>query len=334
MIRAAPQLIQDWLATATAENDDGTPLDVTNNYNGITYDCETIPVTFTAVDQCGNTGTATRNIIITDTENPVFTYCPPAATNVADEDLCLIQNLIVEAPIATDNCDTDVEITWVKTGDTEGSGSGTVTGPFNVGITTVTYTATDECGNNTTCTQEITIADEQEPDIITCPDDVTVTAPPPDCEVEVINIDPLEYTDNCNPGTSVVTWEKHDELGNLIASGIGDVNGTFFSTGITTVTYIVTDLSDNKITCTFTVTVNDQVPPREVTCNVNPIIVHAISGECDAQVTVPAPTAEDPCNEIFSITHDSHYGVDEFDASGRYPVGILYSYLDCNRPIS
>ena len=59
-----------------------------------------------------------------------------------------------------------------------------------------------------------------------------------------------------------------------------------------------------------------------MTCNVNPIIVHAISGECDAQVTVPAPTAEDPCNEIFSITHDSPYGVDEFDASGRYPVGI------------
>lgn len=280
-------------------------------------------VIFTAADDCGNAATTQATFTIEDTEPPVFTYCPPAANNVADPDLCLIEEFTPEDPLVDDNCTNpeDIIITWEKTGTTSGTGNNTVTGPFNVGVTTVTYTATDACGNTATCEQQITIEDAQKPDIIECPDNVIVTAPPPDCELEVINIDPLIYTDNCNTGTSVVTWIKTDEEGIEFANGAGDVNGTPFPTGVTTVTYIVTDLSGNSISCTFTVTVNDEVPPTLVDCYDTPIVVTAIPGECSAYVDVPAPTADDPCGEIVSITHDSKFGESETSASGIYPVG-------------
>ena len=64
---AAAQQIQDWLATATAEDDFGNPLNVTNDYNGITHACGTVlPVVFSAADICGNIGTDTAYIYVTD----------------------------------------------------------------------------------------------------------------------------------------------------------------------------------------------------------------------------------------------------------------------------
>ena len=333
----AAQIIQDWLALATASYvaADSSIVEFTpsNDYAGITMTCgEVVTVSFTAFDQCSNDSTLTSTITVTDTIPPTIS-CPPDASNVADHDSCLIVNFDVGTPTYSDDCDTPI-LTWEKTGATNETGTGTVTGPFNVGVTIVTYTAADLCGNFDTCQQTVTIIDAQPPDVINCPPDVIVTAPLPDCDMEVLVIDPPAYTDNCGEGLVTLSWVKTGATEN---SGTGDVNGTSFNVGVTIVTYTITDAYGNSATCSFTVTVNDEVPPEILTCPDTLINLDATPGTCELYLTLDQPTAFDPCGQSFTITHDSPYGIAPDDASGSYPVGstvVTWSVTDESGNIS
>jgi hypothetical protein len=276
--------------------------------------------TWTVTDNCMTETSHVQVITVEDNTAPVFTYCPEDVDNIpADENLCEVSAYTLEDPVATDNCGT-VTITWEKTGATTGSGTGTATGPFNVGETTITYTATDACGNTATCIQTVTIVDAEDPVIIECPEDVTVTAEPPDCDLQVGIIDDLQVTDNCGDGNLVWNWVK---TGATEASGTGNVNNTHFNVGITTVTYTVEDVAGNTATCSFTVTVLDERPPVVTSCNDEPVVVAAGEGSCEAEVTLAIPEANDPCGESFTIIHDSEFITEttETTATGIFPVG-------------
>ncbi|MBK7383196.1 MAG: T9SS type A sorting domain-containing protein [Flavobacteriales bacterium] len=109
----------------------------------------TIAHTWTATDQCGNTGTATWNIEVIDNVAPVLQ--------------CKIEDLElncqkIPAPVActaTDNCDADVDVTVE-----ESKGEYDKDGKY---VITRTYTATDDCGNTTTVIQLITVGCDPEP---------------------------------------------------------------------------------------------------------------------------------------------------------------------------
>jgi hypothetical protein len=315
-----PQLIQDWLNLATYSYIDADSSLVEgiadNNYSGINMACnEVLTVRFYAEDQCSNNDTTTSTITVIDTIPPTIT-CPPAASNIpADDNLCEVTELVLNAPTATDDCDTDVDISWKKTGATTGTGTNTVTGPFNVGETLVTYYATDDCGNIDSCIQIVTVIDIQPPNI-SCPPDITATAEPPGCELEVFTIEDPIVTENC--GEYSLTWKK---TGATVAADSGNVNNTLFYAGITTVTYYVIDEAGNSDSCSFFVTINDTVPPTIIECPPD-ITVNADEGLCSAVITVPSPNVEDPCNEIVTITNNSPYKTNDEDASGTYPVGI------------
>ena len=267
---------------------------------------ETVTVTFTAYDQCSNNNTAVSTITVIDNTAPNIT-CPPAANNVADEDLCLIQNLVVSAPVATDNCGIPV-ITWEKSGDTAGTGDGTVDGPFNVGVTTVTYTATDDCGNTATCVQEITIVDEQPPDVINCPADIAIFADYGKNYASGVEPGLPDYTDNCGTSGLKLSWALEPpadwaaEYDPSELSGIGyypDPNN--FYLGVTKITYTIADAKGNKVDCSFTVTI-DSKPliecPDDITVNVDP-------GECGANLDPGIPVliqGAQPVTWSWSIT--------------------------------
>jgi hypothetical protein len=116
----------------------------------------TITRTYRATDAAGNTANCSQIITVNDQTAPVIT-CPANITVNSPVGSC---NAVVNFTVnATDNCGGAVTITTLPA-------SGTV---FALGTTTVTATATDACGNVSTCSFTVTVNDGQLPVISTQP---------------------------------------------------------------------------------------------------------------------------------------------------------------------
>jgi hypothetical protein len=140
---------------------------------------------------------------------------------------------------ATDQCDVQPEITD--------------DGPafFPLGLTTVTFTATDDAGNSSTCQTDVTIVDTTPP-TIACPGDVIV-----ECvgTCGVPKFDPQLDA----------FWAGLSASDVCCLQGVTDDSPACFDFGITTVTFTATDCSGNTSQCTADVTVVDTTPPV-ITC--------------------------------------------------------------------
>jgi hypothetical protein len=113
----------------------------------------TITRTWTFTDACNNTSSVSQIINVQDDIPPVIT-CAPAQI------FCVVNSNTYTIPPATasDNCSGTLNITYQITGATTRSGTGNdASGVFNVGISTITWTVTDTCGNTSTCTTTVTI---------------------------------------------------------------------------------------------------------------------------------------------------------------------------------
>ena len=297
------------LGTVTATDACGGLVSVTNNAPA-TFPVGTTTVTWTATDACGNVATCSQFVTIYDVQPPVIICIPGVYTGTVGPGNCGTPVGIV-TPTYTENCGAPITVAVLR------SDGLAISADFPVGITTVVWTVTDASNNATTCTQTVVVTDNIVP-TISCPANVTVTAPPPSCQMQVLTIGPPTVADNC--GTYTLTWTK---TGTTTGTGVGDVNGTTFNGGVTTVTYTVTDAAGNSASCSFTVTVNDQVPPTIITCPPN-VVENSLATLCVSTLTtIPQPAAVDPCGAIVSITHNSPYatGSSTTDASGIYPVG-------------
>jgi len=123
----------------------------------------TITRTYRATDVCGNFAQCTQIITVNDVTAPVIT-CPANITVTTPVGSC--SAVVNFTPTATDNCGGAVTIV-----SSPASGSA-----FPIGTTTVTSTATDACGNTSTCTFTVTVNDGQLPVITTQPANRTVCA--------------------------------------------------------------------------------------------------------------------------------------------------------------
>ncbi|MCG8532110.1 MAG: HYR domain-containing protein, partial [Desulfovibrionales bacterium] len=160
----------------------------------------------------------------------------------------------------------------------------------NLGANTVTLTVTDLLGNSATCTATVTVQDNTQP-TITCPNDTTVNNGAGVCTATVNNLDPTT-ADNC--AVTVQTWTMTGATtGNSPNTGINDISGTAFNSGVTSVTYTVEDAAGNTASCSFNVVVNDTEDPS-ITCPAN-VTVDNDAGVCTAIVNSLAPTVSDNC---------------------------------------
>lgn len=233
------------------------------------YPPGTTTVTWVALDDCSNVGECTFNITVVDGAPPTLTGCPANITEVSNSNNCGA-NVNWTAPTATDDCDALVSLTST---------------PFDPGSffivgqpATITYTATDDSGNFTTCTFTVTVLDETVPALINCPTaPIIVLLPGSDCDTTLNWVAPTA-SDNCGQFTLVSNF----------------MPGASFGTGDTMVTYIVTDASGNADTCSFLVSVRDQVPPVLSNCPSN-ITVNG-NGACKVPATWIEPTATDNCS--------------------------------------
>jgi len=106
---------------------------------------------------------------------------------------------------------------------------------FPLGNTTVTWGVTDGSGNTATCTQVVTVVDNQAPTLV-CPQNITLNTVAGSCGRVVSYPTPM-VVDNC----SILSLTQTD------ASGY--TSGNVFPVGTTTLAYTAVDGSGNTYSC-------------------------------------------------------------------------------------
>lgn len=277
------------LAGATAGNSPSTGI----NYVGTrTFNTGLTTVTYTIQDAVGNTTTCSYTVTITDNTLPVIT-CPANITAYTTSASCN-RSVATPNPAFSDNCGV-TRLTWAITGATTGSSPasginyvGTQT--FNLGNTTVTYTAFDAAGNVATCSYTVSVSDTIDP-TINCPAAMNGFTNAASCSASLATPNPL-VADNCS--ITLQIWAiTGATTGSSPASGIHNLGTYTFNSGISTVTYTVSDESGNTSSCSYTVTITDNIAPI-ISCPGN-LASNTNAGVCTASVTNPNPAVSDNC---------------------------------------
>jgi hypothetical protein len=218
--------------------------------------------TWTATDDCGNSSTASQTINVVDTTPPEIT-CPDDATYECDN--------VGEFGMATaiDACDPDPAIDFSDVVLNE-------TCPLQIQRT---WTATDACGNSSSCMQQIIINDLSPPVISGVGADGFV-----ECPAEPVFSDPTA-TDACDENPSL-TFED------VVTPG--DCPQEYSVTR----TWTATDWCENSSTASQTINVVDNTPP----------VISGVgddgSVECPAEPVFSDPTATDACDENPSLAFE------------------------------
>lgn len=241
-----------------------------------------VPVTFTVTDVNGNADNCVVMVTAFDNTVPDLTNCPSDMNDVTSTGSATdcYGAPTFNHPDVLDGCPSATPLTVAYTAGTPAPTSalpagGNVTpgaantAQFPVGQTIVTYTATDDHGNNTDCSFTVTITDDQDPFFTNIPADITVTANPNDCDNN-LSWTPPTVNDNCLIGTdfATVTVSNTDVVINNSLGTLGNSNGVDFGdipVGVTTVTYDYRDPNGLTISHTLTITVNDAQDPT-ITC--------------------------------------------------------------------
>ena len=144
-----------WTAPTVTDNCGITSFTSTHS-PGAVFPVGATTVTYTATDIHGNTQTCSFTVTVVDDAKPDFTFCPSPVINAPSNAAGCVAVIVTPNPMASDNCSVISSLTWGLTGATTGASAGSGinylgTHNFNVGTTTVTYTATDASGNTQTC---------------------------------------------------------------------------------------------------------------------------------------------------------------------------------------
>ena len=140
----------------------------------------------------------------------------------------------------------------------------------NAGVWTLTYTATDACGNSASDEQIITIVD-------TTPPSITADA---DAEVE------------CGEDFDLSGYAASDLCGNVTVDVDSVFDPTCGNAGVWTLTYTATDDCGNTATDLQTITIVDTTPPT-ITANADAEV------ECGEDFDLSGSTASDLCGNVY-----------------------------------
>mgnify|MGYP000558694341 CR=1 FL=1 len=232
-------------------------------------------VTLTANDGNGNMATCSLTVTLKDVTAPAFdcgTLMP--ITVFTDEPSCN-SDTDIPVPVAVDNCEGSISAIGTRSDMIPINSAWPGSSP-----TTVTWTFTDPAGNVKTCTQTVTVLDNDAP-IITCPPNISTQDNDPDtCGAKVDFISLATATDNCG-GIPTISYSP--------------ASGSFLPVGTSTVIATANDGRGNTVTCTFTVTIQDTQRPTFAFCPSN-ITVTPNGNSCNYTGTaVLNPTGMDNC---------------------------------------
>ncbi|NDB78427.1 HYR domain-containing protein, partial [archaeon] len=299
-------------------------------------------VTWVVSDTVGNISTAVQTVTVIDNENPQITAPPPINSSNCNVELGL--------PIVTDNCAIHSYINDAP-------------GVFPTGVTTITWTVSDTYGNISSALQTVTIIDNVKPSII-APINLNIDTDPGRCYAGSVDLGEPVVSDNCNihsysnnapdrflTGVTTVTWTVSDTSGNVSTSiqlvtvtdnelPISNISNTLssecvviipaaytdncgifqvtndapaeFPAGLTTITWEIEDINDNKIIIESTVTISDTTNP--VIISPNDIEINVDPGSCFATglFLLGNPITSDNC-DVDQVTNN---------APVNFPIGV------------
>ncbi len=240
--------------------------------------CIIITRTWRITDKCqpDSVWICEQIIVVNDSEPPVLSGASNQTVPVDSN--CLAQVTI--GPVTATDCDTAVEIT-----NSYGGGN-TIDTVLTTGSYRIEFYGEDDCGNVDTLAIEITIVDEELPEIecadieLACGDDIPDTTP--------------RASDNCG----VDSVRLISETPNLDDCGKGTI----------TRVYRAWDSSLNSATCAVTITIvgNNLFDETNITWPVTPIVTF----ECTEPGLVPGgvttvDTAGIPCIDVYVFSQDS-----------------------------
>jgi len=229
--------------------------------------------TWTVIDWCtGDIETCTQIIKVMDNTPPTL-VCPADETIGAGSN-CNASKILAAPSTLFDACSADgldYAITHTS-GTLIQQGTNTILTGLELGVTTVTYTATDGCGNTNSCSFDLTVVDD---------------APPPCVGVNVTtgigglipwtsfvdDVDALATLDNCGPITVEVSrqdmpfceGDDSTPFGLNIPVACCDVGN------VVLVDIKMTDLAGNENFCTVNLTVQEMIDPA-ISCPADKMI--------------------------------------------------------------
>jgi len=227
-----------------------------------------VDVTFVAADGCGNIRRHIARFQLTDNISPTFTGTTPVDTLY-----CPVVVPIIVPADWSDNCDAAVSLT--QNGVVSDSLCG---GQYTL---TVTWTATDDCGNTANLVHVFAVRDTTSPTVTLVPADVTLS-----CNSVVLPAPPvlgtgLQAADACG---SISGYTYSDVSGQNPDPGVcGHYNYTI------TRVFVVSDDCGNTATAAQLIAVEDNTPP-------------VFSGftdttaVCESEPMMPPPNALDECS--------------------------------------
>lgn len=192
-----------------------TPPPVQNGQTNVPGSCDDeyiIEVHWVATDVCGNTTAFDQLVRVIDSVAPVLVNIPPNITVECDAIPAAPETALFNP---SDNCDANVTVTLLET---------EIRNPDTMSCEHWTdyilqreWTATDNCGNARTYTQQIQIEDTTPPAIIP-PGNMIIPNDPGLCGANMLIPSPLSVTDVCSDQTSQVVIM---DMKPLIPSGPG-----------------------------------------------------------------------------------------------------------------
>ena len=180
--------------------------------------------TWTVTDDCGNHSTAQQSIYTYDNEAPLITLSDPFQEVAHGDTLILqcyqLQDIYDLEATAVDNCDADPEIKF----DDNFHESDDCAEDGYIMKMYCTWTAIDDCGNESVLSIHIYIVDTEAPVFSSIPDDTTI-----DCNEDPAFVEPEVY-DDCDDDVHITeetkmvevnckfkyqrTWTATDDCGN------------------------------------------------------------------------------------------------------------------------
>ncbi|TXI87142.1 MAG: HYR domain-containing protein [Crocinitomicaceae bacterium] len=272
------------LATATDNCVASSSLTFTQNPLPGTVISSNTAIQITAVDLNSNAGSCNFTLLAIDTIMPVIACIESMDLSMNPANCSFTVPNMASTLTITDNCTTTGNFIITQN---------PLAGSTTVGITDVIISVTDQGGNTAICSTRLFPIDTVAP-VVVCPPNVTVNNGT-SCDYTILNYN------------AAVTVTESCPFYSLFQDPPAGVN---IGTGEQIVTFTATDQMGNNASCTFTVTVIENILPTITFCP-NSIAT------CDPVVTFADITATDNCGVLVTQTDLSG-----LSSGSTFPVGV------------